>query len=213
MWPRLNRGTAQLVAGAAAAAAPPILVLGYDWSIYGALGVAAGVFFGVAGILSAGRRREAGPAPGLNAGAIADARTDTANDLVREGEAALARLRQTGRLVRDELMREEIKLLTMKADRVLKEITTHPNKVMAVRRLLTFYLPNAASVAEGWRALEGARNPGAERVAQTRETMAALNDAFGVFADELHEPQMQTLDLDLRVLNDALKADLENARR
>ena len=46
-----------------------------------------------------------------------------------------------------------------------------------------------------------------------RETMAGLNDAFTRFADELHEPQLQTLDLDLKVLNDALRHDLQDARR
>jgi hypothetical protein len=84
---------------------------------------------------------------------------------------------------------------------------------MAVRRLLNFYLPNAASVAEGWRALENKSEPSPERVRETRETMAQLNDAFTRFADDLHEPQMQTLDLDLKVLNDALKQDLERVRR
>jgi len=64
-------------------------------------------------------------------------------------------------------------------------------------------------VADGWRALENKHTPAPEIELQTRETMAALNDAFGRFADEAHEPQLQTLDLDLKVLKDALKADLE----
>ena len=38
---------------------------------------------------------------------------------------------------------------------------------MAVRRLLTFYLPNAASLAEGWVTLEGSAVPSPERMAQT----------------------------------------------
>jgi hypothetical protein len=115
--------------------------------------------------------------------------------------------------IHDQLMREEIRLLTMKADRVLREVRHDPDKVMAVRRLLTFYLPNAASVAEGWRALENKSEPSPERVRETRETMAQLNDAFTRFADDLHEPQLQTLDLDLKVLNDALRQDLDAVRR
>ena len=75
--------------------------------------------------------------------------------------------------------------------------------------MLTFYLPNAASLAEGWRTLETRSSPSPERIAQTRETMQALGDAFGKFADQAVAPQLQALDLDLKVLNDALKADLE----
>jgi len=157
---------------------------------------------------------EAGPEPGrLDAGAVGDNRRATARDLLLEGDRALQRLREVPRTIRDQLMREEIRLLVMKAERVMREVQGDPDKVMAVRRMLTFYLPNAASVAEGWRALENRSEPPAERVQQTRETMAQLNDAFSRFADELHEPQLQTLELDLKVLNDALKQDLQDVRR
>ena len=205
---RLSSGAAALIAGGVAAVIPPVLVLGLDQSIWLGLGAAAGAFGAIWGLLSA-RPGGGGGAPRLEAGPIAEARADTARALIAEGQQALERLRQTSRLIRDELMREEIKLLTMKAERVMRDIRDHPAKVMAVRRLLTFYLPNAASVAEGWRALENKHTPAPETEVQTRETMAALNDAFGKFADQAHEPQLQTLDLDLRVLKDALKADLE----
>ena len=205
---RLSSGAAALIAGAVAAVIPPVLVLGLDQSIWLGLGVAGGAFGAIWGMLQAGWRGGS-QAPRLESGPMAEARADTARSLMTEGQHALERLRQTSRLIRDELMREEIKLLTMKAERVMRDVRDHPGKVMAVRRLLSFYLPNAASVAEGWRALENKHTPAPETEVQTRETMAALNDAFGKFADQAHEPQLQTLDLDLRVLKDALKADLE----
>ena len=205
---RLSSGAAALIAGAVAAVIPPVLVLGFNMSIWAGLGIAVGAFFAIQGLLRA--NFGGGPdAPRLEAGPLAEARADTARDLVHEGQQALDRLKQTARLIRDELMREEIKLLSMKAERVMRDVRDEPAKVMAVRRLLSFYLPNAASVAEGWRALENKHTPAPETEVQTRETMAALNDAFGKFADQAHAPQLQTLDLDLRVLKDALKADLE----
>ena len=54
--------------------------------------------------------------------------------------------------------------------------------------------------------------PSNERIDQTRSTMHALGQAFAKFADDVAEPQLQELDLDLKVLNDALKADLETAK-
>ena len=204
---RLSSGTAALVAGAVAAVIPPVLVLGLDQSIWLGLGAAGGAFGAILGVLGAWRARP--ESARLEPGAITGARAETARTLISDGRAALERLRLSARSIGDELMREEIKLLGMKADKVMREVQGDPGKVLAVRRLLTFYLPNAASVAEGWRALEHKQDPSSERVTQTRETMAALNDAFTQFADELHEPQMQTLDLDLKVLNDALKADLQ----
>jgi hypothetical protein len=108
-------------------------------------------------------------------------------------------------------MRGQITALATTGDKVLKDVREDPSKAMAVRRLLTFYLPTAASLAEGWRALEERRTPAPDRALQTRQTMMALNEAFSQFADNLSAPQMQTLDLDLKVLNDALKNDLDAA--
>jgi hypothetical protein len=207
---QMTSGGAATAAGVAAALIPPPLVLAAGVPAWIAVMIAFAVFVFLFMLLKPKHR----PAPGrLDAGAIADERRGAAGDLLREGDAALERLRNAPRRIQDQLMREEIRLLTMKADRVLREVRHDPNKVMAVRRLLNFYLPNAASVAEGWRALENKSEPSPERVRETRETMAQLNDAFTRFADDLHEPQMQTLDLDLKVLNDALKQDLERVRR
>ena len=80
---------------------------------------------------------------------------------------------------------------------------------MAVRRFLTFYLPNAAGITEGWQTLERNANPAAERVAQTREVMKALGDAFQKFASQADTPELEELDLNLKVVKDALKSDLE----
>jgi len=205
---RLSAGAAATTAGVAAALTPPVLVLGFGLPAWLALTVAFIEFVVLWFLL------KPGPEPGrLDAGAVGDNRRATARDLLLEGDRALQRLREVPRTIRDQLMREEIRLLVMKAERVMREVQGDPDKVMAVRRMLTFYLPNAASVAEGWRALENRSEPPAERVQQTRETMAQLNDAFSRFADELHEPQLQTLELDLKVLNDALKQDLQDVRR
>lgn len=206
----LNAGAAAAIAGVVAALIPPPLVLAAGVPAWLALMIAFIVFVAVFLMLRPKPRRAAGR---LDTGAMAEERRGTAGDLLREGDKALDRLRAAPRMIHDQLMREEIRLLTMKADRVLREVRHDPDKVMAVRRLLTFYLPNAASVAEGWRALENKSEPSPARVQQTRETMAQLNDAFTQFADELHEPQMQTLDLDLKVLNQALKQDLERVPR
>ena len=202
---KLGSGAAAAVAGTFAALIPPVLVLGFDQPAGLALGLGFGLGGALFGVLGMGRGRAA-------AAGVPDGRSDAARQLIAEGQEALERLRRTGRAIRDELMREEIKLLTMKADRVIREAQADPDCAMQVRRLFTFYLPNAASVAEGWRVLENKPQPEHVLSMQTRETVAALNDAFSRFAEEMHEPKLQTLDLDLRVLNNALKQDLEETR-
>lgn len=163
--------------------------------------VATGVWFGVQALL-----------PRPHGGELLDdARAETARALIEDGAVALDRLRSAGARMQDPEMRASVDRLAATAGRVLAEVRTAPAKAMGVRRLLTFYLPTAASLAEGWRSLEDRRTPSPERLAQTHETLLALNDAFDRFADELDAPRLETLDVDLRLLNDALNADLDRS--
>ena len=203
----MGRGTSILVAGLGAALALPLLGLGLKLPIWLAAVIAAGVFAGLWLVLKPG-----GAGQGFSDEAVLDARSDTARDLLADGAAAAARLQKAARAIKDGPMRTEVDKLTATADRVLKEVRGDPDRAMAVRRLLTFYIPNAASLAEGWLALESRTSPSPQRVDQTRKTMQALSQAFDKFADDVAEPQLQTLDLDLKVLNDALKSDLETVK-
>ncbi len=202
-----GRGESTLLAGGAAAVALPVLALGAHLPLLVAGAVSAAVFAGV-WLLSPGPTSR-----GLDVDALTEAQGGTARALTADAQGSLDRLRAAGKGVRDPQMKAAVDKLAATAGRVLQDLRDAPDRVMAVRRLLTFYLPNAASLAEGWRALEATARPSAERVAQTRSTMAALDEAFTRFADDLQAPQLQTLDLDLKVLNDALKADVADGGR
>ena len=199
----LSRGTAILLAAGAGALAFPAASLGLGLPLWldAALtaGLAGGVYFAV---------RSGAPAT-LDDEALADARLQTGRGLLVDATAALERMRKAQAAVRDPAVRGQIGDLLRTGQKVIGDVRADPTKAMAVRRLLTFYLPNAASLAEGWVALESRAAPSPERMTQTGQTLRALNEAFSRFSDDLMEPQMQTLDIDLKVVNDALKSDLE----
>jgi 5-bromo-4-chloroindolyl phosphate hydrolysis protein len=200
----VGRGGAILTAGCIAALVLPVAALALNLPYWMAAVLALAFFTGV--YLVARRPR---PGEALDADAIETARSGTARALAAEAAAAVDRLRRAVGQIRDPAMRDEIAGLAKTGEAVVKAVRADPAKAMAVRRLLTFYLPNAASLAEGWLSLEQRRTPAADRAEQTRQTMRGLNEAFSRFADDLSTPAMETLDLDLKVLNDALKADLE----
>jgi 5-bromo-4-chloroindolyl phosphate hydrolysis protein len=202
----MGRGTSTLLAAVAAALTLPLLALGLNLPWWLALVVALAVFGGVWLMLKSG----GGLGLGLSDAALLEARSDMAQGLLREAADAIERLRKVRREIKDAPMRTEIARLLEVGDKVVREVREDPGRAMAVRRLLTFYLPNAASVADGWRTLETRATPSAERMTQTREVMGGLSQAFAKYADEVAEPELQTLDLDLKVLKDALKADLRN---
>jgi len=200
----MSRGSAILIAALAAAVVLPVTALGFNLPIWidglASLGVFGGAY------LVARRPR---PGEGLDADELADARAQTAKGLMADAAVAVDRLKRAAATTEDVAMRGQITSLAQTGALVLTKVRDDPSKAMAVRRMLTFYLPTAASLAEGWRALEDRRTPARERTEQTRQTMSALNEAFSHFADDLAEPQMETLDLDLKVLNDALKSDID----
>jgi len=200
----MERGTSIFVAGLAAAVALPVCVFALGLPLWLGVAIAAGVFFGLTLAL-----RSSGF--GLNVDALEEAQSDTTRGLITDGGAALDRLKRTVPAIQDASMRKSVQGLCGTADKILANIRTDPVRVMAVRRFLTFYLPNAASIAEGWQTLERNASLSPERVAQTRDVMGALGDAFKKFASDADAPELQELDLNLKVVKDSLKADLEKA--
>ena len=199
----LSRGTAILLAALAAAAVMPAAAIGLHLPLWLDLGLSGGTFAGGFLLLRSGKQET------LDADELADARSATARSLIPDASSALDRMKKALTQIKDPAVRGQVDSLARTAAKVMGELRADPSRAMAVRRLLTFYLPNAASIAEGWVALEGRATPSPERMAQTGATLRSLNEAFAKFSDDMVEPQMQTLDIDLKVVNDALKSDLE----
>ena len=198
----MARGTSTLLAGVAAAIALPGCVLLLGFPLWLGAVIAAGIFVGLRLAL-----RPSGF--GLKLDDMAEAQTQTVRSLLAEGEAALERLNAAQRQIEDKSMQAAVATLCATADGILAHVKAEPERVMAVRRLLTFYLPNAAALAEGWQTLEGNTDPSPERMAQTREVVNALKDAFVKFESQADASELQALDLNLKVVKDSLKSDLE----
>ena len=200
----MNRSMAILLSAAVGALVFPASALGLHLPLWLDAGLTAAAFAGV--YLTV---RRPSNVEGVDEDLVIEARNQTGRGLVEDGAEALERLRKAGKAIKDAPMRGQVDSLCRTADKVMRDVRSDPSRAMAVRRLLTFYLPNAASLTEGWQTLEQRSTPPGDRAEQTRKTMLALNEAFSKFADDLTAPQMQTLDLDLKMLNDALKSDLE----
>jgi hypothetical protein len=170
----MERGTSTLVAGVAAAVALPVSALLLGLPLWLSAAIAAGVFIGLRLAL---RPRGLG----LRLDDMAEARSETVRSLTAEATAALGRLNGAAREIEDPPMKATVGALATTAGAILTQVKDQPERAMAVRRLLTFYLPNAAAIAEGWQTLESNANPSSERMVQTREVMGALLQAFAQF--------------------------------
>ncbi|HEX3945543.1 MAG TPA: 5-bromo-4-chloroindolyl phosphate hydrolysis family protein [Rhizomicrobium sp.] len=198
----MERGTSTLLAGALGAIALPVCVFLLHLPLWLGLIVGGGVF--------AGLRLALRPSGfGLKLDDMSEAQQETVRGLIGDGNDALDRLKRTIPNIKDARMKAMVQGLGGTADKVFARLKGNPDRAMSVRRMLTFYLPNAASIAEGWETLERNADPSPQRMAQTRDVMSALNDAFGKFATEADAPELQDLDLSLKLVKDSLKADLE----
>jgi 5-bromo-4-chloroindolyl phosphate hydrolysis protein len=201
----MSRETSTLIAGLIGAAILPILALSVGLPLWLSTVIVFGASVGLWYLLRAGAPDNADDET------LLQTRNDTTRGLVADATAALDRLKRVAPVIQDQTMRGDVLSLIKTTDGVLGDVKDNPDRAMAVRRLFTFYLPNAVSVAEGWQRLERAANPAPARVQQTRDIMKALNDAFVQYAQQADAPDMADLDTTLKVLNASLKSDLEKA--
>jgi hypothetical protein len=198
----MDRGTSTLIAGLAGALSFPVLALVLNLPLWLCLVISLGVFGGLTLAL-----RPSGF--GLNMDAMMEAQSDTVRGLVSDGTAALDRIRRIAPAIQDTTMRSQILQLANTSSQIISHVRDDSARAMAVRRYLTFYLPNAAQIAEGWQTLEANAGSPPERKAQAREVMKALNDAATKYASDADQPELDALDLSLKVVKDSLVTDLE----
>jgi len=91
---------------------------------------------------------------------------------------------------------------------VFAKVETNPESAGTVRRFLSYYLPRAAEVAEGFAVIEAKRQPDTARLQEIGLVLTKLEDAFAHYSDSLVEDRLDTLDTELRLIQASLKEDI-----
>lgn len=73
---------------------------------------------------------------------------------------------------------------------------------------MTYYLPQAAEVADGYAVIETKKIEDPKRLAEVASIIDKLRDAFVHYADGLAEADLGTLDTDLRQIESSLAKDI-----
>ncbi|MEO0393382.1 MAG: 5-bromo-4-chloroindolyl phosphate hydrolysis family protein [Pseudomonadota bacterium] len=191
-----------LIAGLTGGGFAPVATFAFGLPIYATLPGAVLVFFGVRLMLA-----PKGFFEDLDKGDYADARLDLARDVLVQADHALASLAATVEPIENQEIQDRLLHLHRIASDVLSEVERDPKRLMQVQRLLTYYLPSASRLARGYLALERKRNPQVERVAQTEMMITRLDQVFSDYADRLVMPEVEDLDVELQVLDDALREE------
>lgn len=134
----------------------------------------------------------------------AGSRGELVRKLITEAEPSLAQLRATAAQLRAPGVGARFAHMADVADAVMKALVADPARIAQGQRLLTYLLPRAAQLADGLRLVEAQAAPDPERQSRLATMTARLDEAFTRTRDSLAEPELRALDLELRLLEDAL---------
>lgn len=202
----MKGGLNMLIAGGIAAALLPALAIGLSLPFIVAGAIAALAFAGLM-LLLAPRDRFAGKVlQGFSA-----ARLDLVRELLETAEPHAARLDAAARAIPEKALAARFSHLAEAARAIFLRLEAEPGRLDAVQRFLTYYLPAAANVAEGAAALFEQARPDAERLTEVRQAADRLDAAFATYADNLVLADLSRLDLDLKLLGQALDDEHQQA--
>lgn len=193
----MRGGLNHLIAGAASALALPAATFGLGLPFPAALPVAVALYAGLA-LLLAPRRLPA----------VGTGQAEFIAGLIADGEATVGRLRVATRALQAADARRTVAHLAEVGQAILDRLAAEPGKLPAVRRFLTYYLPQSAAIAEGLGTVERQRVPDARRRAEIGAVLVKLDQAFITYADSFAQGDLDALDVDLKLLGHSLEADL-----
>jgi 5-bromo-4-chloroindolyl phosphate hydrolysis protein len=195
-----------LAAGIVAAVLIPALVFGVGLPLIIALVAGGAVFVGALFLLAPRKLFE-----GINVSKLTRGQLDVVRRVMEEAKPALARLEAAGATIKSAKIRETVNRLAKTARTIMDGLEQNPERLSSVQRFLTYYLPSSAEISESYSVLEQQRAPEVARVKQTEAVIAKLDDAFSHYADSLHESDLSNLDVELRLIDAAVKEDIRSA--
>jgi hypothetical protein len=101
--------------------------------------------------------------------------------------------------------------LHARATSILEEVTAKPEKLNSVLRFFTYYLPSTADLAMD--RVKLAAHAGNERLNEIDQTLFRLVDAFKGFEQAVLSEDLQSVDLDIELLEEAINADFEGLKK
>jgi hypothetical protein len=193
-----------VVAGLAAAIVVPVLSFVFLMPVLVASGIGAFVFAGLVFLLAPRRLFE-----GLDEKTIGRGRLEFVRELMAVAVPAAERLEAASGRITDKPTAARVQHLAEIAADVFAKLEADPQSAGAVRRFLSYYLPRAAEVAEGFAIIEAKRAPDSKQLQEVGGVLVKLEDAFVHYADSLVDEQLDSLNTDLRLIQASLKEDLE----
>jgi 5-bromo-4-chloroindolyl phosphate hydrolysis protein len=201
--PGLPSGNDWIAGTAATAVLLPLLAIGVAMPFWIACVVSIMAGAGVVAVLAPAKRFAK-----LDASGAARGKIEFARELLTDAEPLAARMAAAAAAIRAAKVAERVRHLVGLARDIFAAIEKDPLRVDRVRRFLTYYLPRAAEIADAYGSLERSPLPDSARIAATGELIDRLDTAFTRYAASLQDADLDTLDIELKLLKRSLDEDL-----
>jgi methyl coenzyme M reductase subunit D len=192
-----------IAGGLAGAVLLPLLAiwLGLPLIIAGPLALIACV--GVALLLAPRKLFE-----GIDVSTVGRGRVELARKVLAEALPYRDRLKAAAINHNDKEIGAQLRQMAVTTDHIIGEVEESPEKLTLVTRFLSYYLPKAVEVAEGYTLVQQKRIPDQKRLGETRAMIGKLSEAFSKFSDGLVDADLKGLDVELKLLENSLKDDM-----
>ena len=150
----------------------------------------------------AGQQEDAsGQAPGQEEDAVAD--------VIREGRAAMRRIRQANDVISDAALSAQIDSIENSCRQILSILEQRPQLLSQLRTFLRYYLPTTLKLLDARARLENSASTPKALEVRTRisEAVSVIDKAFKKQVEALDEYRFIDLESEMDVLRDMLKAD------
>jgi 5-bromo-4-chloroindolyl phosphate hydrolysis protein len=201
--PNLPSGMDWIAGALATAVLLPLLAIGAGMPFWlaGAISALAGA--GVVAIFAPKQRFAQ-----LDSSGAARGKIEFARELLTGAEPLAGRMEAAAKSIRARGVAERVRHLISTARNIFAAIEKDPLRIDRVRRFLTYYLPRAAEIAEAYGTLERSLIPDQARITATGELIDRLDVAFTRYAASLQDADLDTLDIELKLLKSSLDEDL-----
>lgn len=184
------------------------LTRGLSISPYAAMGFSVLIFLGAMfflGTRRGGAKALEKPKPKAKRAGPRNALVD---ELIAEATPRAERLKAAARSIGDQSLRQRFTKLGELAGAVLDALEENPEQLTPVRRFLVYYLPGAAEIAEGAAQLSRQPAPDVKRYQELLALAGRMEEAFAQFSHSFVETDLSRLDLEMKLMKDALDEDL-----
>ena len=150
-------------------------------------------------------RREAQPAENTQT----DSADDEVSEVIREGRAAMRRIRHANDLIPDPELSAQIDSIENSCGQILSILEQRPQLLSQLRTFLRYYLPTTLRLLEARAKLEKSANtPKAREVrARISQAVGEIDTAFRKQVEALDEYRFIDLESEMDVMRDMLKSD------